>query len=127
MPGRCPTGNTSILFRIKAATTEGYDGAVFDGRFVYFVPCHTAASAFHGRILRYDTQGVFTNSASWMAFDAGNTTGLQTQGYVGAVSDGRYIYFAPYNTGNGFSGNVLRFDARLPRAIPPTVTGGSNL
>jgi hypothetical protein len=108
-------------------TTEGYDGAVFDGRFVYFVPYHTAASAFHGRVLRYDSQGAFTNSVSWTAFDASATAGLQTQGYVGAVSDGRYIYFAPYFNGSAYSGNVLRFDSRLPRAIPPTVIGGSNL
>jgi hypothetical protein len=59
--------------------------------------------------------------------DAGNTSGLTTQGYVGAISDGRYIYFAPYYNGNEISGNVLRFDARLPRGIPPTVSGGSNL
>lgn len=62
-----------------------------------------------------------------MAFDAGNMVGLQTRGYIGAVSDGRHIYFAPYYNGNGYSGNVLRFDSRLPRAVPPTVTGGSNL
>jgi len=111
----------------SALPTEGYDGAVFDGRFVYFVPYHNAASVFHGRILRYDTQGLFTNPSSWQAFDAGTTAGLATQGYVGAVSDGRYLYFAPYANATGFSGNVLRFDSRLPRLIPPTVTGGSNL
>lgn len=107
--------------------TEGYDGIVFDGRYVYFVPYHTSASVFHGHVLRYDTQGAFTSGASWQAVDAGNSSGLQTQGFVGAVSDGRYIYFAPYFNGSGYSGNVLRFDARLPRMIPATVTGGSNL
>ena len=112
---------------ITGVVTEGYDGAVFDGRFVYFVPYHTAASLFHGRVLRYDTKGPFTSDSSWQAFDAGNTDGLQTDGYVGAVSDGRFIYFSPYNNGSGFSGKVLRFDARLPRFVPPTVTGGSNL
>jgi hypothetical protein len=112
---------------INGFGTEGYDGIVFDGRYAYFVPYHNTASIFHGQLLRYDTQSVFNSTASWQAFDAGNTSGLQTRGYVGAVSDGRYIYFAPYNTGSGFSGNVLRFDARLPRAIPASVTGGSNL
>ena len=109
--------------------TDGYDGAVFDGRFVYFTPYANAqTSVFHGRVLSYDTHQEFTNSAGWQAFDAGNTSGLQSQGYVGAVSDGRYIYFSPYrNIPNNFQGNVLRFDARLPRLIPSTVTGGSNL
>ena len=107
--------------------TDGYDGAVFDGRFVYFTPYHDSSSLFHGRVLTYDTQGPFTNASSWRAVDAGSTGGLATQGYVGAVSDGRYVYFAPYRNTNNFSGNVLRFDARLPRQIPATVTGGSNL
>jgi hypothetical protein len=107
--------------------TEGYDGAVFDGRFITFVPYHTSGSLFHGVVLSYDTYAPFAAASSWHAFDAGGTGGLATQGYVGAVSDGRYVYFAPSRNTNSFSGNVLRFDARLPRGIPPTVTGGSNL
>lgn len=112
---------------INGIGTDGYDGCVFDGRFVWFVPYHTAGSVFHGRVLRYDTQAAFTNTASWQAFDAGGTGGFQAKGYVGAVSDGRYIYFAPYFNGVGFSGTVLRFDGRLPRLVPSTVVGGSNL
>jgi hypothetical protein len=108
--------------------TDGYDGAIFDGRYVYFVPYQTSTnSAFHGRVVSYDTQAAFTNSASWRVIDAGVTSGLQTQGYVGAVSDGRYLYFAPYRNNTNYHGNVLRFDARLPRGIPATVFGGSNL
>lgn len=91
------------------------------------MPYHNGSSIWHGLVLRYDAQGGFTSPASWEAIDAGNTSGLSTQGYEGAVSDGRYLYFAPYFNGNNFSGNVLRFDARLPRAVPPTVSGGSNL
>jgi hypothetical protein len=107
--------------------TEGYDGAVFDGRYVHFTPYHTSGSVFHGVILSYDTLAPFATASSWSAVDAGGVGGLATQGYVGAVSDGRYLYFAPYRNTNGFNGNVLRFDARLPRAIPATVSGGSNL
>jgi hypothetical protein len=111
-------------------SSDGYDGGVFDGRFVYFTPYQNSTNTtfpFHGRVLSYDTLSSFTNTASWRVFDAGSTSGLQTQGYIGAVSDGRYIYFAPFRYGTNFHGNVLRFDARLPRLIPPTVVGGSNL
>ena len=112
---------------VSGLSTLGYDAAVFDGRFIYYVPYHIAGNDWHGRILRYDTQSNFTNLASWAAIDAGNTGGLPSQGYEGAVSDGRYLYFAPYHNTNDYSGIVLRFDARLPRAVPPTVSGGSNL
>ena len=59
--------------------------------------------------------------------DFPGTSGLPSQGYEGAVSAGRYLSFAPYHNTNDFSGIVLRFDARLPRMIPATVRGGSNL
>jgi len=77
-------------------------------------------------VLRFDTTGTFTSSGSWSAFDAANTDGLNTTGYAGAVLDGRYIYFAPIHNSAGASGIVLRFDAKLPRAVPATVSGGSN-
>ena len=72
--------------------------------------------------------GAFAIVASWQALDAGNTGGLIAQGYVGAVSDGRCLYFAPYrNNALNFHGNVLRFDARLPRRVPASLHGGSNM
>ena len=100
--------------------THGYFGGVFDGRYICFVPY------YNGNLLRYDTQSAFSTASSWHAYDAGTTSGLNTKGYMCAVSDGRYLYFAPYNNGSAYSGTVLRFDARLPRAIPATVKGGSN-
>jgi hypothetical protein len=36
------------------SNTKGYQGGVFDGRYVYFVPYHDDSS-FHGKVLRYDT------------------------------------------------------------------------
>lgn len=108
--------------------TEGYHGAVYDGQRVIFVPYQ--GSTFHGRVLAYDTAGDFKRGTSWDAIDAGLTDGLSTQGFVGAAFDGRFIYFAPYRlpgVGAPFHGNVLRFDARLPREIPPTIHGGSSL
>jgi hypothetical protein len=101
-------GNTSPL-----TNTKGYIGAAFDGRYVYFVPWNDGTS-YHGKVLRYDTQGNFSNSASWSAYDAGNTSPLtNTKGYVGAVFDGRYVYFAPYGDGGTYHGRVLRYDTLL--------------
>jgi hypothetical protein len=113
-------GNTSGL------NTKGYIGGVFDGRYIYFAPIRNDTSV-SGNVLRYDTQSAFSNSAGWQAIDAGNTSGLNTKGYAGAVFDGRYIYFTPDYNDLGMSGNVLRFDAKLPRAVPATIRGGSNL
>ena len=112
-------GSTSGL------NTKGFFGGAFDGRYIYFDPNNNGTS-YSGTVLRFDTTSNFTSSASWSAYDAGSTSGLNTTGYGGAVSDGRYIYFAPYANGGGSSGNVLRFDAKLPRAVPATVSGGSN-
>jgi len=78
-------GNTSGLM------SRCYDGAVFDGRYVYFAPLGSV-----GIVLRCDTQGEFTDPESWSAHDAGNTSGLEMGQCVGAVFDGRYVYFTPY-------------------------------
>jgi len=113
-------GNTSGL------TTKGYASGVFDGRYIHFIPDYNG-TAYHGTVLRLDTTGDFNTAGSWSAYDAGVTSGLNTKGYFGGVSDGRYIYFSPFYYGTAYHGVVLRFDAKLPRAIPATVRGGSNL
>ena len=75
--------------------TVGYFGAVFDGRYVYFVPEQQADLDTHAVVLRYDTHGPFDNPQSYSAYDAAGTAGLDTRGYYGAVFDGRYVYFVP--------------------------------
>lgn len=107
-------------------TNKGFAGAAFDGRYVFFVPNGEDAET-HGVVLRYDTEGGFTNAASWDAYDAGNTGGLETKGYFGAAFDGTYIYFVPMKavTYPNVHARVLRFRAQAPRAIPATVYGGS--
>ena len=39
----------------------GYQGAVFDGKYVYFVPL-ISNSGFHGEVLRYDTTSNFESA-----------------------------------------------------------------
>ena len=98
-------GNTSGM------NTTGFFGAVFDGRYVYFVPQHDGTRR-HGKVTRYDTRGDFHDAASWVAYDAGKTSGLNTKGYYGAVSDGRYIFFVPRLDGEAHHSRVLRYDTR---------------
>jgi hypothetical protein len=50
------------------AENSGLFGAVFDGRYVYFVPQHDGNR--DGTVLRFDTHRQFRNPASWSAYDA---------------------------------------------------------
>jgi len=49
--------------------------------------------------------GYPTATSSWSAYDASNVGGLDTTGYWGTISDGRYVYYVPLT-----NGNILRYD-----------------
>ena len=66
----------------------------------------------HGKVLRYDTHAGFDDPASWLAYDAGATGGLNTKGYYGAVFDGRYVTFIPRLDSDDFHSRFLRYDTR---------------
>jgi hypothetical protein len=96
---------------------KGFEDAVFDGRYLYFVPSYsgTGSNAYHGEVLRYDTLAPFQTASSWAAFDPGsNGVGLDPDGYNGGTFDGRFIYFAPTNNGTGPHGEVLMYDTTKP-------------
>jgi len=89
----------------------GYSGAVFDGRFVYFVANCSVDNLPHGEFRRYDTAGDFRNVSSWTAYDPGaNGVGDDLDGFVSGVFDGRYVYFAPGWIVPSYHGQTLRFD-----------------
>jgi hypothetical protein len=99
--------------------TKGYNGATFDGRYVYYAPYNDGKmpmDMYHGKMVRFDTRGEFTAHASWEATDLGSAfadRGISnTQGYQGAAFDGRYVYYAPWYDGREFHGRVLRFDTQ---------------
>ncbi len=94
-----------------ATVPNGYAGGVFDGRYIYFAPHHDGTT-HQGEVLRYDTQGDFGTNAAWSAFDPGaNGVGTNPVGYIGGIFDGRYVYFAPWQTSPGVThGEVLRYD-----------------
>lgn len=95
---------------------KGYSGGAFDGRYVYFAPdCN--GTKLHGEVLRHDTTGDFGEASSWTTFNpADQGVGTAAEGYRGAVFDGRYVYFAPYQNNVGFHGEVLRYDTAGPFA-----------
>ncbi|MGI9288701.1 MAG: DUF4347 domain-containing protein, partial [Pseudomonadales bacterium] len=86
-----------------APDVAGYSEAVFDGRYVYFVPYHNGSS-FHGEVMRYDTHLATDDTAAWSTFDPGFAN---ADGFSGGEFDGRYVYFSPYA-----NGEVLRFDTQ---------------
>ena len=89
--------------------TTGFFGGTFDGRFIYFSPQYDREDR-HGKVLRYDTHRPFRDPASWQAYDAGATSGLNTKGFYGAVFDGRYVIFPPRRNPDDFHACVLRYD-----------------
>ena len=99
---------------------NAYGGVIFDGRDLYYTPSRQEGIAFagpnvifHGRVLRFDTRGDFYDEASWAAYDAKTTDGMDTRGYAGGVFDGRYVYFAPWcSQGFDHHARVLRYDTR---------------
>jgi len=89
------------------AKAKGYNGAVFDGQYVYFVPSDGGSTA-----ARYDTTAPFSGAASWSTFDT-TTVNANAKGFVGALFDGRFVYLVPHS-----GSTVARFDARTPASMP---------
>ena len=67
----------------------GFNGGLFDGRYMYFVPTN-------GRAIRFDTTRAFTDATAWSSFDTASVNPNAT-GFDGARFDGRYVYLIPYN------------------------------
>lgn len=57
------------------------------------------------------------------AYDAGKTSGLDTTGFLGAVFDGRYVYFSPQHDTRRRHGKVLRYDTHGRFDDPKSWTG----
>jgi hypothetical protein len=97
-------------FDTKVVDTKatGFNGAGYDGRFLYLVPFYNGANS--GLLVRYDTADDFSARGSWSAFDIASLN-PQATSFAGSVFDGRYLYFA--------GKTIARFDARNPVAMPP--------
>ena len=87
----------------------GFYGAAFDGRYLYLVPSYNGT--LDGIVVRYDTQGSFTDPAAWTSFE---TTSVNpgARGFNGASFDGRYLYLIPQQNAGGSDGVVARYDTQ---------------
>lgn len=115
------TTNTSYaLFNAASinANAQGYVGAAFDGRYVFFAPYYDGTN-YSGEVVRYDTQGAgFTSAGAWSAY---NTTAVNAnaKGFHGVGFDGQYMYFVPSATAASTPGGVIaRFNAKTPAWLP---------
>lgn len=98
------------------SSPQGFFGAAYDGRWVYFAPQLSEASgkpAFSGVLARVDTTATFDLPGSWQSFDIGKVD-PSAVGFGGAVFDGTYVYFIP-----GTNTTFARFLARTVAATPP--------
>jgi hypothetical protein len=85
----------------------GFVGAVFDGRYVDYVPWYSSGSP-SATFLRFDTKASFGTKASW------SIVAPPVGGFQGGTFDGRYVYVAQRT---GTAGNLERLDT--------TVDGGA--
>jgi hypothetical protein len=94
----------------QCSVTGCFAGAVFDGRYVYYVPAKAP------RFVRHDTEDPhgFADPSSWSVRDSG----AAAADFFGGAFDGRYVYFVPAG-----AGKVVRFHAREPSAMPPSYSG----
>ncbi len=60
---------------------------------------------------------------SFRAYDAGKTDGIDTTGFLGAVFDGRHIYFSPQHNTEKRSGFALRYDTHSDFFSPKSWEG----
>jgi hypothetical protein len=84
-----------------------FTGAVFDGRYVYFVPVSSTA-ALSGLVTRYDARGGFADPASWSTFFPST---VRPGTLAGGAFDGRFVYLVP-----ALGGVVVRYDTQAPFA-----------
>ncbi len=92
------------------AKARGFNGVVFDGRYLYFVPMENLQGS-SGTVARFDTQASFGAAASWSTFDVA-TVSADAVGFYGATFDGRYIYFSPY-----VMSRAVRYDTQQPFTV----------
>jgi hypothetical protein len=93
------------------ADARGFRGAVFDGRYVYFVPNDNTKAI----VTRHDTTAPFGKAEAWATFDL-TAVDQNAHSFFGGAFDGRYVYMVP----SGGRSVIARFYAKEPRDLPRT-------
>ncbi len=83
------------------ASTGAYQGPVFDGRYVYFIPGGTQP------VLRYNAEIDFAEKAAWSTF-ATDSLEPDVGDFCCGAYDGRYLYLVPSGTSL-----AVRYDTTL--------------
>jgi hypothetical protein len=91
----------------------GFEGGVFDGRYVYFAP--RGWNGGHPNFMRLDPKAPYDDPNSWKKYDASLVDSSATE-FQGAAYDGKkYVYFVPCSTtASAPHGTVVRYDKDLP-------------
>lgn len=102
-----------LRINVSEMSTGLYHGAVFDGRFMYFVPTGPVNGAPNRTLIRYDTTSPTSLGDAWTALDMSNLSG---GAFNGGAYDGRFVYLVP--GGNTimtrFAARSAPFDVSLP-------------
>jgi hypothetical protein len=110
------TASSWVAFDMATLNTlaTGFTGAIFDGRYVYYVPRQFGGA---GLVVRYDTHASFALASAWTTFDT-HGVDVNAGGFMGAIFDGEFVYFVP-----GPGHVIVRFDTGT--MIHPPENGGS--
>lgn len=87
---------------------KGFSGSCLCGDFVYYSPLMNAPGNFHGNVIRTRANDVsdieYSDVTAWFP---------EARGFVGTLTDDRYVYFVPYHNSR-HHGTLLRYDSSLP-------------
>ena len=103
-----PAGWVPFDVTLKNPLAKGFNGALYDGKYVYFVPDFNGTTN-DGIVARFDPSGGFQNVGSWLTFDTTQVS-PNARGFEGAVYDGTYVYLVP-NYAGAQDGVIARYEA----------------
>lgn len=110
-PNKILAKSTIKKFKVK----HSYIGGVTAGKCVYFTPMPVDYTTSNGTFIRH-CGGSFTDPRAWESFSP--QFGFKPAFAGNGAFDGRYVYFAPYQTGShSYSGKIVRHDTTKPMAV----------
>lgn len=90
------------------ANCYNFDGACFDGRYIYMTTYFSFFLVYNSLLVRYDTWAPFNQTASYAVMDTTLINTLIT-GLISPLFTGDYVYFT-----SNFSNILVRYSINLP-------------